>query len=213
MASTVQRLPSGQITNIAHGVHADVDGGIVAQRHAGIGQVVIDGAGNAHARHAVMAQRLRAVEAAVAADDDQTAHVHILQDLGGFLLHLGLLELQAARGAQLRTGQVGDIQRVFQRQLDEILIGILAQQAVEAAVHADQGHAQHGRAARDGGYRRIHSRAVSAAGQHCDFSHRKAPSVLRALPQHIVFDQQLLRLPRFAGGHKNFKAIPSRRSG
>ena len=136
-------------------------------------ELSVTGVIRCNAGDALLAQRACALEAAIAADDDQAGHIHIAQQLGRASLHSLILELHAPGGTQLRAGQVGDIQRLFQIQFHKIGLGVFAQQAVKAAIYAQQGHVEQRRAAGDSGNRRVHARAVAAAGQYSNVRHKK----------------------------------------
>ena len=166
-------MAAGGGADLADGVHTDVHRRIIAQGHFRVGQVVIDGSGNADAGHAEIAQGLGAAETAVSADDHQAVDLHALQGFDGFLLKLLFLELQAAGRAQIGARLVRDIQHQFQRQLLHVVlqVGAFTEQAVVTALYADQRNAVHRRAARDAHHGRVHARAVPAGSKYADLSH------------------------------------------
>ena len=158
-------------------VHTRIDGGVVAERHLGIGEVVVDGAGDTDTGDAKAAKRQRALIGTVAADDDNALHAHFADIVDRAQLHFGLEEIKAAGGAQIRAGLVGDIKDGIKVQLDHVVRDVVAaaERAVIAALDADQGHAvvagglghRH-----DGG---IHAGGVAAGGQNTDSTHAGFP--------------------------------------
>ena len=156
-------------------VDAGVDGGVIAQRHLGIGQVVVDGAGDAHAGDAQLTQTHRAVIRAVAADDDDALDAHFADVVGRVYAHFGAQEVETPRGAQIRARLVGDIQNGIQIQFDHVILDVvaLAERAVVAALDADEGHAIVARGFRnrhDGG---VHARRISAGSQNTNTTHKR----------------------------------------
>ena len=164
----------------ADGFHAGVDGAVVAQRHFGVGQVVVDRAGNADAGDAEVAQRLRTLEGAVAADDDDALDAHVADVLGGLLLHLRPQELEAARGAQVGAGLVGDVQNGVKVQFGHAVL-LDVERAVVAALDAHQGHAVVARSLGYGHDGCIHARGVAAGGQNANSTHKNAPLLLKEI--------------------------------
>ena len=102
------------------------------RRGLGIAQVVVDGAGDAHAGDTQLGEVHGAVEAAVAADDHQRVDAELAQVVGALALNLGLFEFVAAGGAQKSTALVRDIQHRLQVQSGDVVLGVFAkpQQAV-----------------------------------------------------------------------------------
>ena len=165
----------------AHGLHAHVYRGIIAQRSLGVAQVVVDGAGDAHAGNAQLAQVHSAGEAAVAADDDQRVNAQLAQVFCGLPPYFGLLEFHAAGSAQEGAALIGNIQHRFQIKGANIVLGILAQaqQAVIAALDAHELDAVHSGAAGDAHDGCVHSGAVAAAGQDTNLPDHIAQSPYR----------------------------------
>ena len=168
----------------ADGFGADLHSRLVAQRHLGVGKVVVNRAGDADAGDAQLAQTHCALEGAVAADDNQAVDFHRLQRLHGDFAPLGVFELLAARGAQISAGLVGNIQHGVQIQLLQVILdaGGLAQQTVVAVLDANQGHTISRSTAGNGHNGCIHARRIAAGSQDADFSHHgNIPLLFRRL--------------------------------
>ncbi len=160
----------------AHGVHADVDRGVKTQGGLRILQIVVDGAGDADAGHAQLAQGQRALVGTVPADDHKARDVQVAQELDRFLLVFQVVKLFTACRAKVGAGQVRDVQHGVQGQLlVAVLRAELANQAVVTTLDANQGHAGQGGKTRHLGDGGVHAGAVPAAGEHCDFFHGFTP--------------------------------------
>ena len=175
-------VAAGGGADIADGLGADLHGGLVAQGHLGEAQVVVDGAGDAHAGDALLDQTQRALEGTVAADDDHGVNAQRTQVLRALLLELGLAEIVATGGAQLGAGTVRVVQHGFQVKALQVLLilGGDGQQAVEAALDADALDVAAGGSLHHGGDGRVHARGVAAGGDNgnlFDIHGRIAPSI------------------------------------
>ena len=161
-------------------VDAGVDGGVIAQRHLGIGEVVVNRAGDAHAGDAQFAQPHRAVIGTVTADDDDALDAHLADVVGRVHAHFRSYEIKATRGAQVGARLIGDIQNGIQIQLDHVILNMVAsaERAVIAALDADEGHAVIARGfgdRHDGG---VHARGISAGSQNTDTTHKEYASFI-----------------------------------
>ena len=166
-------VASRRCADFPHAVDAHIDGRIESQRHFGIGQVIVDGPGNADAWNAHFTQAFRAGKAAVPADYDQAVNFHGAQGPHSELPVFELPEFVATGRPQIGSCLVRDIQNGFQMQLLQVVpdVGALSQQSVISAFDADQRNPVQGSTSGDGIDGCVHAGAVAAAGQDADFSH------------------------------------------
>ena len=148
------------------GIHTDVHSRVEPQRHLRVAEVVVDGGRNADAGDAQRAEPLRALEASVSSQNNQSVDLHIGKRPYRQLLIIGIQELQTAGRAQVSARLVGYIQNRVQMQFLQVVLYIRAfsQQTVVAPLDSDQRDPVHVGAAGDGRNGRVHAGAVAAAG-------------------------------------------------
>ena len=140
-----------------------VDGGIEADGGVGVGEIVVDGAG--HADDTEVGERRqvgRAVERAVAADDDKAVDLVSVQHGGGLQHSLFGGEFLTAGGLQDRAAGLDDVGDGTPVHLENIIF-------IDALISSAD--AQHLRALREGtahhgAHAGIHAGGVAPAGQN-----------------------------------------------
>ena len=159
-------MAAGGCPDLADRFHADVDSRVIAQGHFRIGQVIVYGAGYADTGYSQVAQGLCSPEASVSADHNKAVDLHAFQRFYSFFLVFLFLEFQASRRTKISTRIIRDIEYQFQRKLLHVIlqVGAFPEQTVISALDADQRNAVHRGASCNRHHRRVHSRAVTAAG-------------------------------------------------
>ena len=152
------------VPQAVNGVHGGVGGGIKADGVVGADDVVVDGGGDAHHRHAGLGQGLCAPEGAVAADGHDAVQPKQLAGGGGPLLPLGGAEFVAAGGIENGAAAVddmGDSAGVHPQDVavDEAVVSPADADALNAPVQAAADYGADGC---------VHTRGVAAAGENAD---------------------------------------------
>ena len=144
-----------------------VDGRVKADGVIRVSQIVVDGAGQANRGHAQVVQSLCALEAAVAANDDQAVNAEFMEHVHGLFLPFRRFHFQAARGFENGSAFIDDKFNLLAADFGQAA----ADQAGIAPEHAHRRDAfgfcsPHNSV--DGG---IHSGGVSAACQNRNSLH------------------------------------------
>ena len=175
------------VPQLVDGLQGGVAGGVVADGVAGAGDVVVDGAGDAHHGEAPLRQAEQALEGAVAADADERIQAQHLAGGHGTLLAGGGLELLAAGGVEHGAAPAGQIADALKIQLgkiavDQTVIAAPDAHALNTHVLAGTGHST------DSG---IHAGGVSPAGKHADaahcFFHVESPFLYQSVKPSVLF--------------------------
>ena len=146
------------VNHLQRGVH----GGVKADGVFGAGDIVVDGARNADAVDAVCRQRSGAAEGTVAADDDHAADAEAAAIFSRTRLTLGGLEFLASGGVEHGAAVADNIRYGTKVHFLDFAV----EQAVIAAIHAENAHTSVDAGANDRSEGRVHTGCVAAAGQY-----------------------------------------------
>ena len=168
--NTAAVMALGGITQFINGLYRGIHGCIIANGILAAGNIIINGAGNAHAGNAQIGQRTRTHKGTVAADDDQRVDAQLLAAGNALRLTFCRLELKAAGGIQNRAAAVDDLRHAAHVHL----VNFAVDQTVVTALDAHHAVALADTGANNGSDGCVHA----AAGQNTDrfdfFSHKKS---------------------------------------
>ena len=148
----------------ADGFGADLHSRLVAQRHLSVGKVVVNRAGDADAGDALLAQRACALEAAIAADDDQAVYAGFHCIFVRLFPVFCLVKFLTSGGKQDRPAFFQDIGHGRKFHDPEIFLQ-------KAVISPDNAHGNDiivKGCPHHAADRHIHPRRVAAAGQYTD---------------------------------------------
>ena len=157
----------GRVTQTVHVFHNRVHCGIVTDCIVGAGNIVVNCAGNTDAGNAAKRKVARAAERAVAADNDNALHIHLLADINCFLHALFGFEFGASCGIQNCTAAVDDIGNTSEIHF----IHIAVHKAVIAAANAHYTKTVFATGANHRANSCVHTRRVAAACQNTNRFH------------------------------------------
>ena len=157
------------IPETVNALQSGVAGGVVADGIAGAGNVVVDGAGDAHHGNASLGQCQQAVEGTVTADAHQGVQTQQLAGGHGLLLAFLGHKFLAAGRVQHGTAAAGNVTNAFKIQLHKVAVD----QAVVAAANADDFNAQVQGHTNNGADGSVHAGGIAAAGQYADAAYSR----------------------------------------
>ena len=154
------------VAQLVDAVHAGVDGGIKADGVIGVGQVVVDGAGQTDdVDVALVLDQARTAVGTVTAADHQALDAALVQVVIALMTNRRICrKLRQTGSAQHRTAAMNDITHVAGRQQTHVVV----EQAEVTVLHSVNIHIKIQRRTHHCTDRSVHARSITARGQDCN---------------------------------------------